>query len=95
MSGRAGECGRYSANVAPNGYTDDERCAGLSVDDRLLKRLADLRDDGRTPPLPSVDVQRFGYGIPAAKRTLEANGNPEPEFTSEPDRVLVTLRPVS
>jgi ATP-dependent DNA helicase RecG len=25
-------------------------------------------------------VQRFGYGIPTAKKALEKNGNPPPEF---------------
>ena len=46
------------AGVILIGVTDDGRCAGLNIDDRLLKRLADLRDDGRTLPLPSMDVQR-------------------------------------
>ena len=40
------------------GVTDDGRCHGLRIDDDLLKHLADLRDDGRTLPLPSLDVQR-------------------------------------
>jgi ATP-dependent DNA helicase RecG len=38
-------------------------------------------------------VQRFGYGIPTAKRQLEANGNPEAEFQLEPNNILVTVRP--
>ena len=47
-----------SAGVILIGVTDDGKCAELEVGDRLLKRLADLRDDGRTLPLPSMDVQR-------------------------------------
>lgn len=46
------------AGVILIGVTDDGKCAGLNIDDRLLKRLADMRDDGRTLPLPSLDVQR-------------------------------------
>ena len=38
-------------------------------------------------------VQRFGLGIPIARRELQKNGNPPPEFTVEPTSVLVTVRP--
>lgn len=37
-------------------------------------------------------VQRFGLGIPLAKKGLEKNGNPEPDFEFQPERVLVTIR---
>jgi ATP-dependent DNA helicase RecG len=38
-------------------------------------------------------VQRFGYGIPLARRELERNGNPPPEFRlDEPTRFHVTVR---
>jgi ATP-dependent DNA helicase RecG len=37
-------------------------------------------------------VQRFGLGIPIARRELEKNSNPPPEFTVEPTRVLATVR---
>jgi len=37
-------------------------------------------------------VQRFGYGIPLARRHLHDNGNPEPEFQFEPTYVGVTVR---
>ena len=40
------------------GAEDDDRCAGLNINDQLLQRLAALRDDGRLLPLPSMDVQR-------------------------------------
>ena len=39
------------------GAEDDGSCAGLSIDDKLLQRLAATRDDGRILPLPSIDVQ--------------------------------------
>ncbi|WP_204103391.1 MULTISPECIES: ATP-binding protein [Spirulina sp. CCY15215] len=37
-------------------------------------------------------VQRFGSGIVRAKKELEKNGNPPPEFTLEDTYILVTLR---
>lgn len=37
-------------------------------------------------------VQRFGIGIPLARRELEKNGNPPPEFCPTDTHVLVILR---
>jgi len=37
-------------------------------------------------------VQRFGYGIPTAKKQLRVNGNPEPDFQIQPNNILVTVR---
>jgi ATP-dependent DNA helicase RecG len=37
-------------------------------------------------------VQRFGIGIPIARKALEKNGNPQPEFVVEASSVLVILR---
>ena len=37
-------------------------------------------------------VQRFGVGVPIARRELEKNGNPPPEFYFEPDDVLAVIR---
>lgn len=37
-------------------------------------------------------VQRFGFGIAEARRSLAANGNPAPEFQVEPTFVLATVR---
>jgi len=37
-------------------------------------------------------VQRFGVGIPMARRELEKNGNPPPDFVAEDTHVLATLR---
>ena len=39
-------------------------------------------------------AQRFGLGVPLARRLLTANGNPEPEFHFEPARVVVIVRTV-
>lgn len=40
-------------------------------------------------------VQRFGVGIATARKLLEANGNPAPEFAVHASHVGVTLRPPS
>ena len=39
-------------------------------------------------------VQRFGYGVPLAKRHLRDNGNPEPEFQFEATYTAVTVRAI-
>jgi ATP-dependent DNA helicase RecG len=53
--------------------------------------------DYRNPVLAGVlksmgFVQRFGAGIPEARRALSANGNPMPEFDAQATMVLATLR---
>jgi ATP-dependent DNA helicase RecG len=37
-------------------------------------------------------VERFGFGIPAAREACEKNGNPPPEFEVQPTNVLGTIR---
>jgi ATP-dependent DNA helicase RecG len=37
-------------------------------------------------------VQRFGFGIPIARKELEKNGNPPPEFRVEESHILVIIR---
>jgi ATP-dependent DNA helicase RecG len=39
-------------------------------------------------------IQRFGSGIPRARKALAENGNPAPEFRVEPTYVHVTVRSV-
>jgi ATP-dependent DNA helicase RecG len=39
------------------GARDDGSCVGLTVDDRLLRRLSDMRDDGTILPLPHIEVK--------------------------------------
>jgi len=53
--------------------------------------------DYRNPHLAEVMrnlgyVQRFGIGIPLAKRALQKNGNPPLEFTVEDSHILATIR---
>jgi ATP-dependent DNA helicase RecG len=56
------------------------------------------RADYRNPNLAEAlrvlgFAQRFGVGIAAARRALQANGNPPPEFEVNRSTVGVTLRP--
>jgi ATP-dependent DNA helicase RecG len=55
--------------------------------------------DYRNPALAGIlktlgFVQRFGFGITAARRALQTNGNPPVEFQVEPTIVLATVRSV-
>lgn len=55
--------------------------------------LADYRNPSLAEALKVMGfVQRFGAGIPTARRELEANGNPPPEFSVEPTYINVTVR---
>ena len=40
------------------GAEDDGRCASLAIDDRMLRDLAQMRDDGNLLPLPSIQVEK-------------------------------------
>ena len=58
--------------------------------------VALLRVDYRNPNLAEAlrvlgFVQRFGFGIPTARRELERNGNPPLEFEVASNRVLVRV----
>ncbi len=55
--------------------------------------LADYRNPSLAEAMKVLGfVQRFGAGIPTARRELEANGNPPPEFTVEATYLNVTVR---
>ena len=51
--------GRGAPGVIFIGVEDDGRCAGLPIDDRLLRELAAMRDDGNILPLPSMVVEKL------------------------------------
>ena len=53
--------------------------------------------DYRNPLLAEIMAnlgfaQRFGLGVPLARKALEANGNPPPEFEFQQTRVVATVR---
>jgi ATP-dependent DNA helicase RecG len=54
-------------------------------------------NDYRNPTLAAAlhalgYVQRFGYGVPMARRACASNGNPEPTFTFQPGNFAVVVR---
>ena len=50
--------GRETPGVIFIGVEDDGRCSGLQIDDRLLRDLAGMRDDGNILPLLSITVEK-------------------------------------
>ena len=56
--------------------------------------VTDYRNPGLAEALKVLGfVQRFGAGIATARRALQENGIPPPEFEVHPSHVGVTLRP--
>jgi ATP-dependent DNA helicase RecG len=54
--------------------------------------IQDYRNPGIAEALKVLGfVQRFGVGIPTARRLLEINGNSPPEFDVQPNHVAVTV----
>jgi ATP-dependent DNA helicase RecG len=59
------------------GQEDDLSCTGLPIDDGLLTRLAQLRDDGLIQPLPAMSVERRTLsGCTVAVITVDPSANP-------------------
>lgn len=74
------------------GVKDDGTCANLTIDDKLLQTLGGLRSDGKILPFPYMGfIQRFGMGIPMARRALAANDNPELQFEIEDTLILAEI----
>ncbi|QSB16727.1 putative DNA binding domain-containing protein [Natronosporangium hydrolyticum] len=67
----------HSSGVIFVGASDDGRPAGLSIDDRLLLSLADLRGDGRILPPPVMNVRRLEVGDQAVA-AIEVEPSPSP-----------------
>lgn len=58
-----------------------------------LPGVTDYRNPGLAGALKTLGfAQRFGAGIAEARRALQDNGNPPPEFQVEPTMVLATIR---
>lgn len=66
----------------------------MSVDNFSQPGVADYRNPNLAEALHVLGfVQRYGFGIPTARRELARNGNPPPEFNVQPTYVGVTVRP--
>jgi ATP-dependent DNA helicase RecG len=73
------------------GVHDDGRCAGISVDDSLLRTLAGLKDDGNILPFPSIVVQKkILDGCEVAIGLVHPSSAPPVRFR---DRVWIRVGP--
>lgn len=73
------------------GIEDDGRCAGLDIDDQLLRTLAQMRSDGNILPVPSMQVDRKDFdGCPVAVVQVEPAENPPVRYQG---RVWVKVGP--
>lgn len=73
------------------GVEDDGRCAGIKIDDELLRVLAQMRSDGNILPLPSMTVEKKSYhGCELAVIIVEPAVNPPVRYQG---RVWVKVGP--
>lgn len=64
----------------------------VSVDNFGRPGITDYRNPALADLLRGLGyVQRFGMGLPSARRSLEINGNPPPEFTVMESHISVTI----
>lgn len=73
--------GHKAPGVVAIGVDDGGSPVGLEVDDKLLRRLADLRDNGKIYPFPSMSVERLSLGgQPIAVVVVEPSTSPPVKF---------------
>ena len=73
------------------GVEDDGNCAGIEVDDELLRTLAQMRSDGNILPLPSITVAKKTIdGCDIAVIQVEPTANPPLRYQG---RVWVKVGP--
>lgn len=73
------------------GVEDDGQCAGIAVDDQLLRTLAQMRSDGNIQPIPSMQVERRVLdGCPVAVIQVEPANDPPVRYQG---RVWVKVGP--
>ncbi|MXW18049.1 MAG: transcriptional regulator [Gemmatimonadetes bacterium] len=73
------------------GVKDDGGCADITVDDRLLTKLAGMKDDGTIMPIPSLVVQKHILsGCEVAAIVVEPSRSPPVRFRG---RVWVRVGP--
>ena len=74
------------------GATDKGTPTGLEITDELLRQLSD-RNPNLAEAMRALGlVQRYGVGIPLARRKLIENGQSEPVFDVDPHWVNCTVR---
>ena len=73
------------------GVDDDGGCADLTINDKLLTKLAGLKDDGTIMPIPSLVVQKHSlFGCEVAAIVVEPSRSPPVRFRG---RVWVRVGP--
>ena len=73
------------------GVKDDGGCANLTIDDRLLTKLAAMKDDGNIMPMPSLVVQKHTLsGCEVAAIVVEPSRSPPVRYRG---RVWVRVGP--
>ena len=83
--------GNGCAGVILVGIRDDGSCAALTIDDELLKRLADIHGEGDILPLPTMTVQkRVLNGCAVAVVTVEPAPHPPVRYRG---RVWIRVSP--
>ena len=83
--------GNGGTGVILVGIRDDGSCAALTIDDELLKRLADIHGEGDILPLPTMTVQkRVLNGCAVAVVTVEPAPDPPVRYRG---RVWIRVGP--
>lgn len=74
--------GRRLPGVLFVGLADDGRCAGTKIDDKLLKDLASMRQDGNIHPFPVLAVEKVAFedGCVVAVALVEPSDRPPVRF---------------
>ena len=68
---------RREPGVVFVGIEDDASCANLEINDELLKKLGQIRDDGSLTPFPTIEVRRaILSGCEVAVIIAEPSANP-------------------
>lgn len=63
------------------GQRDDLGCAGLRIDDQMLRSLSGMRDDGKIHPFPSMTVRKVTLdGCAVAAVIVQPSDNPPVKF---------------
>jgi len=83
--------GHGAPGVVTVGVEDAGRPTGLVIDDRLLRRLADLRDNGHIYPFPSMRVDQLSLdGVEIAVVVVEPSTSPPVQYRG---RTMIRVGP--
>jgi ATP-dependent DNA helicase RecG len=73
--------GHGAPGIVAVGVDDEGRPTGLAIDDELLRRLADLRDNGQIYPFPSLTVDSVAMeGVAVAVVVVHPSTSPPVQY---------------